>query len=111
MDSLSIGMTIGIEKYEYYNYEFTEQDLVELKQCFKKFLSKARFKIIDTLTIEILKEIISNGNYPKEFNNLAYDIKEYIKELMYEQEYSEDYGDCFYDSVYINYNKSNSDNR
>ena len=89
MASFHIRLEECVEKYEIYNFDFTEQDLEQLKQDF----SDEDPELFNTLTLDILMAILDDGEYPVAFEDYSWDIKDYIQEMAYNQDFDEDYGD------------------
>lgn len=91
MGGLKVRFTEVIEKYEYYDFYFTEKDLQKLKEELAQ--SEEDKAILEKLTFDDISNIMQYKPYPKEFQRFEDYIREYMQSFAYEEDYEEDYGD------------------
>ena len=96
MGGLKVRFTEVIEKYEYYDFYFTEKDLQKLKE--ELIQTKEDREILINFTFDDLIKIMKYEPYPKEFQRFEDDIREYMRSFAYEEDYEEDYGDVLHNN-------------
>lgn len=94
--ALKVRFTEVIEKYEYYDFYFTERDLQKLKEDIIQ--TKEDREILINFTFDDLIKIMKCEPYPKEFQRFKDDIREYMRSFAYNEDYQEDYGDVLHNN-------------